>query len=204
SGKYSLYGMGWEIETRYGKQIISHTGGVNGILTSVTLLPEERLGILVFTNSDQNNFFQALKWQIAEAYLDKPWRNISELYQKRAQQGLILTRTQLKQQQDSVALHLAPTLSLKSYCGTYEHPIYGTLDIRQEGDHLLLTPQHHPTLANSKLEPMGGDRFLCTYTDPVFATKVIPFTVTKGKVSSLHLTVNDFIEYGGYDFVKRK
>ena len=40
------------------------------LLRPLLLLPEENLGIVVLTNTDQNGFFpNALKWEIIDAYL---------------------------------------------------------------------------------------------------------------------------------------
>ena len=43
--------MGWAFQDYEGREIIMHTGGVNGFVTSVTLMPEEKLGIVVLTNT---------------------------------------------------------------------------------------------------------------------------------------------------------
>lgn len=58
-----MYGIGWDIVEYCGRKVVSHTGGADGFVTSVSLIPEERLGIIVFTNSDANAFYQALKWK---------------------------------------------------------------------------------------------------------------------------------------------
>src|SRR5205814_3200614 len=77
---FSLYGLGWFLQEYSGRKIVAHTGGVNGFVTSVTLVPEEKLGVIVFTNTDQNAFYEALKWEIMDAYLGKPYRNYSNVY----------------------------------------------------------------------------------------------------------------------------
>ncbi|HCY75721.1 MAG TPA: hypothetical protein DHV28_07350 [Ignavibacteriales bacterium] len=46
TGHFNLYGLGWGLMDYEGTEIVSHTGGVNGFVTSVTLLPEEKLGIV--------------------------------------------------------------------------------------------------------------------------------------------------------------
>lgn len=66
---YRLYGLGWGLRDYYGHEIISHTGGVNGFLSVVTLIPEENLGIVVLTNSDANTLYYALSWQIVDSFL---------------------------------------------------------------------------------------------------------------------------------------
>ena len=47
-GHFALYGLGWFLEEYDGREIVSHTGGVNGFVTSVTLIPEEKLGHYCF------------------------------------------------------------------------------------------------------------------------------------------------------------
>ena len=52
------------------------------------------------------------------------------------------------------------------------------------------------------LEYMDDTNFLCTYSDPEFAIKVVPFLLEEGKVKQLTLTCNDFIDFMPYDFLK--
>jgi len=56
---FYLYGLGLMINDRNGKLVYSHTGAVDGFLSSLVFIPEENVGIMVMTNTDQNNFFQS-------------------------------------------------------------------------------------------------------------------------------------------------
>jgi CubicO group peptidase (beta-lactamase class C family) len=60
---FYLYGLGLFINDRNGKLIYSHTGGVDGFVSSVMFIPEEKVGIVVLTNNDQNNFYQDLTYE---------------------------------------------------------------------------------------------------------------------------------------------
>src|SRR6185503_15881513 len=77
---FALYGLGWFLEEYAGRKIVAHTGGVNGFVTSVCLVPEEKLGIIVLTNTDANNFYEALRNEIEDAYLGLPYRNYSKVF----------------------------------------------------------------------------------------------------------------------------
>ena len=77
---FNLYGLGWFLEEYAGRKIVAHTGGVNGFVTSVCLVPEEKLGIIVLTNTDANSFFEALRNEIEDAYLGLPYRNYSKIF----------------------------------------------------------------------------------------------------------------------------
>ena len=45
------YGFGWEIAWNAGRKIVSHSGGLPGIATYALMVPAERLGVVVLTNS---------------------------------------------------------------------------------------------------------------------------------------------------------
>ncbi|MBK7500851.1 MAG: serine hydrolase [Ignavibacteriales bacterium] len=199
---YSLYGMGWAFQDYEGREIVMHTGGVNGFVTSVTLMPEEKLGIVVLTNTDQNAFFQSLKWEILDAYLGLPYRNYDSTFfasnQKRKsdQDSLIITM------KDSAKLNLSPENDLQNFAGRYENEVYGYADLVRKDNFLELTLEHHSRL-RGKLEYIGNNRFFCTYSDPTYGKKVFPFFIEDGKITSFDLFVDDFIEYLPYKFVKK-
>ena len=198
---FSLYGLGWGLEDYNDKRMISHTGGVNGFVTSVTLIPEEKLGVVVLTNTDQNALYEAIKWEIIDAYLKLPYRNYSAAFAANNNMRLEQEKNLWKKKFDTVAMHNSTALPLSAFAGQYTHEVYGWLKIAAANDHLTMTFQHHPKL-QGKLEPLGGNRFVCTYNDPVFGRKVLAFTIADNKVKSLTLRVADFVEFTSYDFIK--
>ena len=201
-GHFALYGLGWFLEEYSGRKIVSHTGGVNGFVTSVTLIPEEKLGIIVFTNTDQNSFYEALKWEIMDAYLGNIYRNYSKVYlniSKTQQAGKEKTE---KQMQDSIGLHLTSELPLNAYTGTYFNDVYGNMSVVVENNELRMKFSHHPNMY-AKLQSLGGSRFYATFSDPEFSKAIFPFHVENGKVKSVTVKVADFIEYNPYEFEKR-
>src|SRR6185503_7545855 len=98
----ALYGLGWFLEEYAGRKIVSHTGGVNGFVTSVTLIPEEKLGIVVLTNTDANGFYEALKWEIMDAYLGLVYRNYSGVYLARQKFNDAEQEKQIKLKRDTI------------------------------------------------------------------------------------------------------
>jgi hypothetical protein len=68
------------------------------------------------------------------------------------------------------------------------------------GKLLKMTFEHHPDLTGT-LEYLAGNRFLCTYSDPTFGIKAIPFEIENSQVKSLRLRVADFVEFIDYKFV---
>jgi len=53
-----------------------------------------------------------------------------------------------------------------------------------------------------ELESLGANRFLCTYSDPIYGVRVIPFVTDGNKVKSFTLSVHWFVEFTTYEFVK--
>ena len=54
-----------------------------------------------------------------------------------------------------------------------------------------------------KLEPLGGNRFLCTYSNPIWGVMEIPFTIDNGVVKSVTIKVAGFVDYMPYEFIKK-
>jgi CubicO group peptidase (beta-lactamase class C family) len=202
-GHFALYGLGWFLQEYNGRKIVQHTGGVNGFVTSVTLIPEEKLGIVVLTNTDANSFYEALKWEIMDAYMSLPYRNYSNAYLAFQKQQDARTAKWLKEKKDTVAMNLKSSLPLQNFTGIYKHDIYGNMNITMEKGKLVATFEHHKG-RYAELEPLGGNRFLASFNDPLYGVKVWPFTIEKGKIKSVTVAVADFVEFTPYEFYKIK
>lgn len=199
---FSLYGLGWFMEEYSGRKIVSHTGGVNGFVTSVTLVPEEKLGILVFTNTDANRFYESLNNEILDAYLGLPYRNYSQLHFDNYKKGVRKTAQRLKNLRDTISMNLPTTLPIASYAGNYEHEVYGKMTIAIENGKLIARFEHHKGRF-ATLEPLGGNRFLATFNDSLYGIEEWPFTIANKKVQSVTVTVDDFVEFTPYEFYKK-
>jgi hypothetical protein len=194
--------LGWFLEEYEGRKIVSHTGGVNGFVTSVTLLPEEKLGILVFTNTDANGFYEALKLEIRDAYLNLPYRNYSKVMLGRQKANEDQEQKAWKLKKDTIDMKPAMSLPAAAYTGNYRHDVYGEMKIEQRNGILVATFEHHKG-RYADLEPLGGNRFYAIFNDPLYGRKVWPFTVENGKVKSVVVTVADFVEFTPYVFERR-
>lgn len=200
---FALYGLGWFLEEYAGRKIVAHTGGVNGFVTSVCLVPEEKLGIIVLTNTDANNFYEALRNEIEDAYLGLPYRNYSKLMLARQKGFEAMQDKEWKDKADTVNSKPATALPLSAYAGVYRHIVYGTMTIKEESGKLMATFEHHKG-RYAELGALGGNRFFAVFNDPLYGRKEWPFVVKNGKVQSVTVTVADFVEFTPYEFVKVK
>ncbi len=199
---FTLYGLGLELQDYESRRVVSHTGGVNGFVSSVTMIPAEKLGIVILTNTDQNALYEALKWEILDAYLGLPYRNYSKVYLGFTNNQRSTEEKEQKKLSDSVALALKPSLPLTAYTGDYYNDVYGKMKVVTEENEMRMRFEHHPAMY-AKLSSLGGNRFYCVFSDPEFGTAIFPFTVDNGKVKSVTVKVADFVEYTPYEFVKK-
>lgn len=202
SQSYMLYGLGWGLEDYNNHRIIMHTGGVNGYLTSVTLLPKDQLGIVILTNTDQNEFFEALKWDIIDAYLKKPFSDYSSKFLTNFKAQQDAEQQKDKKLRDTVAMNRPAAVPLSQYTGKYVNDLYGSLDVTLgQNNDLEMRFEHHPRMY-AHLQPLGGNRFYVTFSDPVLGKAVFPFSFAAGRISGVRVKVADFVEYDPYDFKK--
>jgi len=199
---YQLYGLGWFLQQYDNTELVMHDGGVNGYLSSVTLVPDEHLGIIILTNTDQNALYEALRWEILDAYFKLPYRNYSDVYLERFKVEQAKEQELDKKLRDSVALNPLPALPVTAYLGKYSNSLYGHLIITQGSNNdLEIRFEHHPRMY-AHLQPLGGNRFYVTFSDPTYGKAVFPFTVKNGQVTGVRVKVADFVEYNPYDFKK--
>lgn len=199
---YELYGLGWFLQDYDNHQLVMHDGGVSGYLSSVTLVPKEHLGIIILTNTDQNEFFEALRWDIMDIYFKKPFSDYSGKYLARFKASQLADQQQDRRIRDTVALNSLPQLPPTEYTGKYVNDLYGSMTITQgTNNDLEIRFEHHPKMY-AHLQPLGGNRFYVTFSDPIFGKAIFPFTVENGKVTGVRVKVADFVEYDPYDFKK--
>lgn len=199
---FELYGLGWFIQDYLNHRLIMHEGGVNGYLSSVTLSPQDNLGIVILTNTDQNLLYEALRWEILDAFFGRPYHNYSDAYLKNYKAHTASDQQTERKLRDTVALALKPALPPSSYLGKYTNSFYGSMTVTQgENSDLEMRFEHHPTMF-AKLQPLGGNRFFVTFSDPVMGKAIFPFNVQNGRVTGVKVKVADFVERGAYDFKK--
>ena len=202
STNYELYGLGWFIQDYEGHHLVMHDGGVNGYVSSVTLVPQEHLGIIILTNTDQNALYEALRWEILDCYFKMPYRDYSEKYLEIFKGQQSVEQAADKKLRDSVALNLLPSIPVTNYTGKYMNELYGNMVVTQgEKNDLEMRFEHHPKMF-AHLQPLGGNRFYVTFSDPTLGKAVFPFTVNGGKVASVKVKVANFVEYNPYEFKK--
>ncbi len=199
---FSLYGLGWDIEAYEGNKLIMHTGGIHGYVTSVTMLPEKNLGIVILTNTDSNYLFEGLKYDILDAYLEKPNKRLSNLYYSYFLQNQANKKKQKEAWQTLVAEKNKPSVSLSKFEGTYMNEVYGWIKIEKENNELHIDFEHHKHL-KVILKHTKDNEFLASFNEVLYGESIFPFEVVNGKVTKFTLKLDPQVEQTTYDFYKK-
>jgi CubicO group peptidase (beta-lactamase class C family) len=68
--EFFTYGLGWFIRNYRGRKVVTHSGGVDGLVALATMVPEEELGIVALIN--QESALAAAVISLLDAYLGAP------------------------------------------------------------------------------------------------------------------------------------
>lgn len=199
---FNLYGLGWGIKDAYGQVMYEHTGGADGFVTSVCLLPEDKLGVIVFTNTDVNGLFLNLRDQILMAYYNKPYENLSLADYVDNEKGNSQTFQQMEEWEAKTKVKDLKFSFADQMAGKYTNEVYGDIEVKKEGAGFTVYFAHHPQ-AKGKLTYMGKDEYLCEYSYITWGVQPLKVKIENNKIVSLKLKVNNFVDYMDYEFVKQ-
>jgi hypothetical protein len=86
SCNFKTYGLGWQLADINGHLQVSHTGGLDGIVTQTIMIPDLQLGIIVLTNQQSGAAFNAISNTIKDSYLGLKFTDhVTTLSQERKQ-----------------------------------------------------------------------------------------------------------------------
>jgi CubicO group peptidase (beta-lactamase class C family) len=195
------YGLGLFSSDYNGRQIYWHTGGAGGMVSNVCFVPEEKLGIVILTNNDNQNFFEALRYQVLDAYLRVAYVNRSQQQLKGFRRDMDNQVKEIEGWRSRVKGN-KPVLPIQAYTGDYTHKLYGLISITRKDNQLLIKFKTHPDLT-ATLDYMDKDEWLLQYNNIEYGIFTTKFNIVKNKVQSVSIKVNDFVEFDPYLFVKK-
>jgi len=196
----SGYALGVESYDYAGREVYWHTGGAGGMVSVVCFIPEEKLGMAILTNNDNQDLFVLLRRQIIDAYLGLPYHNYSEEGFRDFSRLMADTLRTIDAWKVRVKGN-APELPLPAYAGHYTNPLYGSQDVRPAGNGLAATFNGHAHLT-AKLRYMDNGEWLLEYDNILYGIFSTKFKISGGKVVGLETKQSDFVEVDPYEFTK--
>jgi len=135
---FSAYGIGWAITGYRGHLVVSHSGGIDGFVSRVSILPRDNAGVVVLANTDRggDRFCPVIVFNVLDRILRLPQINWSERIEERIEKAQKKAREKKKKQDPDRKSNTKPSHSLEDYTGEYENPGYGILTIKKDGEQL--------------------------------------------------------------------
>ncbi|HSH45859.1 MAG TPA: serine hydrolase [Longimicrobiales bacterium] len=163
--EFLLYGLGWFLHEYRGHKVVEHGGAIDGMHALVGMLPGENLGIAVVSNRYPQHLPYALMYRVFDAYLGEPSTDWSTRLRAEhtgappaAAGGEGEGPTAGSDPETAGAAGHEPTLPLDRYAGTYDHPVYGPVEITLEAEGLVLRrPASEADLAHRRFDTFVAD-----------------------------------------------
>jgi len=185
---FNGYGLGLRIRDYRRYRVLTHTGGLEGYVSQVWLMPEIGLGVTVLTNQESTAAFASLTYQIVDYYLKAPKFDWIEAYRKFNEKNAQRSKEELDKIYASRKKDTRPSLPLKEYAGLYRDAWYGEVEVKYEGGQLTMRFKHSPELYG-KLEHWHYDTFVARWFDrELRADAFVTFHLDhEGKVSEVRM-----------------
>ncbi|MCB9302841.1 MAG: serine hydrolase [Lewinellaceae bacterium] len=144
---YRGYGLGFNLRDENGYTIVQHSGGLPGMLSMVTMIPELKAGIIILTNTDPGGLSiltltNEIKDEIIGAKgLDWFEWAASRLNKRESEVDSVVNAVWAQVEK------VKPTkLDFKQYVGRYKDDWFGEVVIYQKEDHLWIKSLRSPKL----------------------------------------------------------
>ncbi|WP_314244049.1 serine hydrolase [Empedobacter tilapiae] len=161
---FKAYGLGWQLQDMNGKLEVSHTGGLEGIVTQTMFYPQEKLGIVILTNQQSGAAFRAISNTIKDFYLKNPstdWvKTYDELMKKNVEESDIIT-DEVWKTVEANQKNKAIKFDSKSIIGTYKDNWFGNVVIYEKKGKIVFESKRSPQLTGE----------ISFYKDNTFAVK---------------------------------
>lgn len=167
---FSAYGLGWGLSDVKGYKQVTHTGGLEGMVTQVTLFPELQLGIIVFTNQQSGAAFTAITNTIKDSYLGIPPTDRVKQYSDREKAGVAEATKITKDIWAAIAeqqKNNTTKVDVKAYLGTFRDNWFGDVVISMKAGKLWFDAKHSPKLTGEMLY-YKGNTFIVKWTNRSF------------------------------------
>ena len=145
---FNGYGLGWVLTDVVGKFKVSHTGGLPGMLSIVTMYPDLNLGIVILTNTENGGeaLFSSITNTIADSYLglgDNAWidKMVSWRNDDKNEEDSITKKTWEK-----VELEKNYKVKNENFIGIYQDKWFGKVEVFEKNKQLWIKCYRSPKL----------------------------------------------------------
>lgn len=177
---FNAYGLGWNLFDYQGKKIVTHSGGLDGMLSRTVLIPETNIGFVVLSNSEYPAY-SIMYQKMLDVFTDAPVRDYNAETLKRTADAKVKEDADAKKMEDARVKNTKPSLNLKDYLGTFTGELYGDATISEENGKLVLRMLPSPNFV-ADLEHWHYDTFRIKWRPSVaynFPAGFVTFNIDK-------------------------
>lgn len=132
------YGMGWVDTTFRGHHMVWHNGGIDGFHSLLTMLPEDKIGVVILSNISSGVALEAIAYAAFDSLLGltrDPW---IDRYKAEREKMKKEEEEAKKKEHATAKTGTQPSHALADFAGEYTNPAYGTVKIVQQGNDLSI------------------------------------------------------------------
>lgn len=200
---FASYGLGFFLSDVKGYKQVTHTGGLEGMVTQVTMIPELNLGIIVLTNQQEGGAFASITNQIKDSYFGITGTDRVKEYSE----GRSKTVAQAKHLTDSiwneteVAKKNGIRFDVATITGTYTDSWFGDVTISMQNGKLWFHSKRSPRL-KGEMFYYKGNTFVVKWKDrSMDADAFVNFSLDEdGKGSGITMKAISPLTDFSYDF----
>jgi CubicO group peptidase (beta-lactamase class C family) len=162
---FSGYGLGWYLSDYRGELMVTHGGGMPGMISRVMLFPDADVGVVVLTSSESGAAY-ALALALADVFLTEPGETTKDYLAAVAERA---DAAQTKPDEAPPALSKAPPIALTKHLGgRWNNPMLGSAVVTtHDGETWFEVPDHGGLRCQFFANPSGTDDTLpCRWADP--------------------------------------
>lgn len=193
------YGLGWSIMDYYGKKVMSHSGGYDGMISYSAFVPEANIGLVVLTNKN-SSLYLPMMYKILESYLSDNNTDWSAIFLEREKKNKEYEESVKKENIEKRAKNSRPSADLNKYTGTYKSEAYGDVTVSLKDGSLFLN--FVPTsMFHGKLNHWHYDTFTIEFPEvPSLPEGTVNFIINaRGEVAQVRIDIPnpdfDFTEF---------
>lgn len=201
---FSAYGLGFVLSDVKGYKQVYHTGGLEGMVTQITMVPELNLGIIVLTNQQEGLAFTVIANQIKDGYLNmnkRDWIAMAEQARKGMHDRADRMTDSIWNEIKIIQAKGKTKIDHSTYTGVYHDPWFGDVLISEKNDKLWFDSKRSPKLTG-ELFPYKGNSFVVKWRDrSMDADAYVLFSLNaEGKASGITMKAISPLTDFSYDF----
>ncbi len=132
------YGLGLRVGSYRGRKMVTHGGGVDGFISSMSWLPRERIGVIVLSNrsGEMNPVPAIVGYNVYDRLLGLAAIDWNARHLRLQAEHRVRAEATARDLEARRIKNTHPRLELDAYAGLYDHPAYGRIEVRVHEDRL--------------------------------------------------------------------